>query len=173
MRAHEMAEPYPVVSLTTDVLTAAHTMGDVRMPGLIVCDDDGRPRTVLPGSKVLKFMIPSYIQDDPALARVHDDASSLRLMTRLANRTVADLLPPPKDRDELPVVDPDATVLEVAAVMARMHSPIVAVVDGDRVVGAITASRMFEVLFPVRPSDDELPDADGLSGDETSGEKAP
>src|SRR5665811_1948512 len=54
--------------------------------------------------------------------------------------TVRDLLPRPQDLDELPVVDVDATSLEVAAVMARMHSPVVAVVDdhdgGIRVIGA-------------------------------------
>ena len=60
-----------------------------------------------------------------------------------------ELLPKRQDRDELPVVDPDATSLEVAAVMAQMHSPVVAVVDEDKhVLGAITLSRLFEVLFP-------------------------
>ena len=37
--------------------------------------------------------------------------------------------------------------------MARMHSPVVAVVDeDDHVLGAITLSRLFEVLFPVEPT---------------------
>ena len=50
------------------------------------------------------------------------------------------------------MVDPDATSLEVAAVMARMHSPVVVVVDDEeRVLGAVTVSRLFEVLFPVEP----------------------
>ena len=80
-------------------------------------------------------MIPAYVQDDPALARVYDERASEKLMTKLSSRTVRDLLPEPQDRDELPVVDPDATILEVAAVMARMHSPLVAVVDGGRVAG--------------------------------------
>lgn len=58
MRACELAEWFPVVSLTTDALTAARTMGDQRHPGLIVCDGDGRPHAVLPGTQVLRFMIP-------------------------------------------------------------------------------------------------------------------
>ncbi len=66
-----------------------------------------------------------------------------------------DLLPHPQDIDELPVVDVDATALEVAAVMAQMHSPLVAVIDergGNRVTGAITVSRLLEYLLPSRPA---------------------
>lgn len=150
MRAGELAEPFPVVNLSTDVLTAARTMGDRRLPGLIVCTEDGRPHTILPGSQVLRFMIPAYVQDDPTLARVYDEPTSERLMTKLSRRTVRDLLPEPQDRDELPVVDEDATILEVAALMARLHSPLIAVVRERAVLGAVTVSRLFEVLFPDR-----------------------
>lgn len=153
MRARELAEWFPIVSLTTDALTAARTMGDQRHPGLIVCDGDGRPHTVLPGTQVLRFMIPSYVQDDPALARVYDERGSDELLSKLSTKTVADLLPRRQDRTELPVVDPDATTLEVAAVMTRTHSPIVAVVDDEgQVLGAVTLSRLFEVLFPAAPT---------------------
>jgi len=93
-------------------------------------------------------MIPAYVQDDPALARVYDERASEKLMTKLSSRTVRDLLPEPRDRDELPVVEPDATILEVAALMARMRSPLVAVVDGGHILGAVTVSRLFEMLFP-------------------------
>ncbi len=43
MRARELAEPFPTVSLDADVLTAARMMADQRRPGLIVCDRVGRP----------------------------------------------------------------------------------------------------------------------------------
>lgn len=148
MRARELAEPFLTVQLDTDAVTAARTIGDEHQPGLIVCDEQGRPHTVLPGSQVLRFMIPTYVQDDPTLARVYGETEADKLMTRLSQKKVRDLLPRRHDRDELPVVDADATSLEVAAVMARMHSPIVAVVEDDRVLGAVTVSRLFEVLFP-------------------------
>lgn len=152
MRARDLAEEFPIVSLTTDALTAARMMGERRHPGLIVCDGEGRPHTVLPGSQVLRFMIPPYVQEDPTLARVYDERRSDELLTKLSHKSVHDLLPKRQDRDELPVVDPDATTLEVAAVMARMHSPVVAVVDdGGQVLGAVTLSRLFEVLFPLDP----------------------
>ncbi|MEO5711311.1 MAG: hypothetical protein ABIQ59_15995 [Nocardioidaceae bacterium] len=70
-------------------------------------------------------------------------------MTRLLTKKVQDLLPRRRDHDELSVMDAEATTLEVAAVMARMHSPIVAVVEEDRILVAVTVSRLFEVRFPM------------------------
>ena len=153
MRARDLAEAYPIVSLSTQALAAARMIGEARLPGLIVCDDDGAPHTVLGGSQVLRFMIPQYIQDDPALARVYDEASSEKLLSRLSDRKVSDLLPKRQDRDDLPVVDTNATTVEIAAVMARLHSPVVGVLEGGRVVGAVTVSRLFEHLFPDLPNE--------------------
>jgi CBS domain-containing protein len=153
VNAADLAEPFPTVALDTDALTAARTIGDARLPGLIVVDEDGSPYTVLGGSQVLRFMVPQYIQDDPALARVYDEEASEKLLGRLDAKTVHDLLPKKQDRDDLPAVDQDATLVEVAAVMAQMRSPLVAVLDQDgRVHGAITVSRLLEHLFPDLPS---------------------
>lgn len=148
MRAARLARPFTVVGLDTDAMEAARAMAAEKLPGLIVCAEDGRPWTVLPGSQVLRFLLPTYIQDDPALARAFGDEDADRMCRRLTRVTVRDLLPAPRDLDELPVVDADATSLEVAAVMARMHSPLVAVVEGSRVVGAITVSALLEHLLP-------------------------
>ena len=163
MRARELAEPFPTIGLSTDAVTAAKAMGEERLPGLIVLDDNGRPYTVLPGSQVLRFLIPPYVQDDPALARVYAEGAADKLFKQLARKTVQDLLPRRQDRDDLPVVDADATTLEVAALMARMHSPVVAVVAGDRVLGAVTVSRLFGYLLGDTP---DPTDMTGASGDQ-------
>ncbi len=148
MSARQMAEPFPVVTLGTDAMDAARAMGAGRLPGLIVCTDDGRPYTVLPGSQVLRFLIPAYLQDNPGLARALDEQASDEMCRKLERSTVRDLLPKPQDVDELPVVNGDATALEVAAVMATMNSPLVAVVVDDHIVGAITVSRLLDYLLP-------------------------
>jgi hypothetical protein len=31
---------------------------------------DGSPHSILPASQVVQFLVPSYVQDDPSLARV-------------------------------------------------------------------------------------------------------
>jgi CBS domain-containing protein len=152
MRARDLAEPFPVVNLETSALDAARLMAERRLPGLIVCGADGQPYTVLPGSQVLRFIIPGYVQEDLALARVYDEQASDELLGKLTDSTVRDVLPGERDVDELPIVDHDATTIEVAAVMARMHSPIVAVVDGEELLGAITVSRLLAHLLPTTPA---------------------
>jgi len=148
MRARDLAEDFPTVSLDTVALEAARMLSRERLPGLIVCDSEGRPYTVLPGSQVLRFLVPRYVQDDPRLARVYDEKASDALCAKLTDTTVRDLLPDKRDLDEIPVVDHDATTIEVAAVMARTHSPVVAVVEGDQVLGAITVRRLLDHLLP-------------------------
>ncbi|MER7134776.1 CBS domain-containing protein, partial [Streptosporangium saharense] len=59
-----------------------------------------------------------------------------------AGRTVREAMP--RERRELPVTDPDATVLEIAALMARTHSPLAAVVEDGRLVGAVTLRTLLD-----------------------------
>lgn len=148
VRARDLVQPFPVITPDTDAMEAAQAMAGQRLPGLIVCSEDARPYTILPGSEVLRFLIPAYLQDDPGLAATLDDDAADELCRRLTRSTVRDLLPRPQDLDELAVVDADATSLEVAAVMAHRRSPLVAVVQDERVIGAITVSRLLDHLLP-------------------------
>jgi predicted transcriptional regulator len=145
MRAHDLAAPFPTVALDTSALDAARLLAGADLPGLIVVDARGLPRTVLAGTQVLRMAIPRYCIDDPTLARVIDEAHADRFMQDLADRTVAELLP--KDPGELPVVDPNATVLEIAALMARARSPLVAVVGDQRMLGAITLDALLDRML--------------------------
>ena len=149
MRARDLAEPYPIVAPDTDALQAALAMVADQQPCMIICSEHGKPYSVLAGPALLRTLLPAYLQDDPGLARALDEQASDDLFHGLARRTVSDALPRPADRDDLPVVDADATALEVAAVMARMGSPLV--VDSERVIGAITVSRLLGHLLPSSP----------------------
>lgn len=141
-----MAEEFPVISLDSDALDAAKLLATHRLPGLIVTDANGAPYSILPASQVVRFLVPSYVQDDPSLARVIDEPIADRVADKLAGTPVRKLLP---DKPaELPVVKADDTVLEIAALMARLRCPLVAVVDGDTIIGAITASRLLELAMP-------------------------
>ena len=146
MRAQDLAAPFPTVSMDTSALDAARLLAGQNLPGLIVVDDAGRPKTVLPGTQVLRMAIPSYCQDDPTLARVIDEAAADLFLRNVGDRTVAELLP--REHRELPVVDPDATVLEIAAVMARSRSPLVAVAGKDQtLLGAITLDALLDRML--------------------------
>ncbi|MFI7068410.1 CBS domain-containing protein [Kribbella sp. NPDC050124] len=142
MRAGELAASYPTVDLGTPVVEAARLMADENLPGLIVVDGE-RPVTILPGTQVLRLAVPGYCQDDPALARVIDESSADVFLRNLGDRSVADALP--NEQRELPVLSPDATVLEVAAVMARARSPLVAIAEDDgSLIGVITLDALLE-----------------------------
>jgi CBS domain-containing protein len=143
MRAGELAAEFPTVTLQTPAIEAARLLAGQDLPGLIVLDAAGTPSTILPGTQVLRMAVPRYIQDDPALAGVVDEAAADLFLRELGDRTVAEVLP---DRQrELPVVRPDATVLEIAALMARTRSPLVAVADqAGRMIGAVTLDALLD-----------------------------
>lgn len=147
MLARDLARGFPTVTLDTDALDAARMLAEHRLPGLVVLDGDGQPYTVLPGSQVLRFVVPIYVQDDPALARAYDEKSADQMCLKLAMRQVRDVLPKRGDVLDLPIVPSDATAIEVAARMAGTRSPIVAVVDGSRWLGAITVSELLAHLL--------------------------
>jgi hypothetical protein len=142
MRARDLLVPFPTVTLDTPVAEAARLLADQDLPGLIVVDGDGMPFSILPGTQVLRLAVPGYCQDDPALARVIDEAHADAFLRVLADRTVREALP--REKRELPVTDPDATVLEIAALMARTHSPLVAVVGERGLEGAVTLQALMD-----------------------------
>jgi CBS domain-containing protein len=153
VRAHDLAREFPIVGLDSDALQVARLLAERRLPGLIVVDSDQHPVAVLPASQILRFIVPGYVQDDPTLARVYGEKHADRLCESLAGRAVRDVLP--KDWQRLPVVEADATAIEIAALMAAAHSPVVAVVESKGgksqnppMIGAITITDLLERLLP-------------------------
>ncbi len=156
MRARDLAEAFPIVTPDTDAMVAARAMAGQRLPGLIVCDDDGRPYTILPGSQVLRFLIPAYIQDDPALARALDEEAVRRAVPQAgAQHGAGSAAAAPGRR-------------RAAGGRRRRHQPRGGCGDGAHAQpagrcrrrrwrrprsggGAITVSRLLEHLLPARP----------------------
>jgi CBS domain-containing protein len=74
---------------------------------------------------------------------VVDEAAADVFTDHLEGKTVADVLT--GERRELPVVDDDATALEIASLMARHRSALAAVVDDDGTfVGAVTLDGLLD-----------------------------
>ncbi len=148
MRADQMAEEFPVVDLDADALSAARIMAERRLPGIVVIDETGCPMSILPASQVVRMLVPSYVRDDPSLAGVLDELTADRTADKLSGKSVRSLLP--DEPDELARVNADDTIIEVAAVMARLHSPLVAVMEGTRLLGVVTASRLLQIALSPR-----------------------
>jgi CBS domain-containing protein len=149
MRARDLAVEYETVLVDSDALDAARLMADQKLPALLVVDRAGAPVAVMPASQLVKVLVPGYVIEDPTLAAVIDEKHADRLGRALAGRSVSDCLPakagPP------PVAAPDATALEVAALMAQVRSPLVPVAEkdrqGTRLLGVITASHLLHQLL--------------------------
>jgi CBS domain-containing protein len=138
--------PISTVTETTPAREAIRVLAGQDLPGLIVVDGRGRPLTVLAGTQLLRMALPTYCQEDPALARVMDESTADLILQGIGERTVADLLP--RSRLELPAVTADATVLEIASVMARSNVPLVAVVGADKtMVGAVTLDGLLDRIL--------------------------
>ncbi|MEV5433222.1 CBS domain-containing protein [Streptomyces sp. NPDC052701] len=148
MSARELAEPYPYVSTDDAATDAALLLAEHKLPALLVTDRDEQPYAIVPGSQLLGQLVPAYALEDQHLAASMDDRDIDEVPEKLARLTVAEWLPPRRFRP--PTVGPDASVMHIAALMARTHTPLVAVVERSgertRLAGAVTAARLLERL---------------------------
>lgn len=140
MHAEDIAEDFPVVSIDSGALDAARLLAEHRLAGIVVTDSAGKPYAVLPASQVVRFIVPRYVQDDPALAGVLNDSVADRAAQKLGGKTVRDVLP--EHLMDVPAANADDTIIEVAALMVRLRSPLVAVMKNGKLHGVITASRL-------------------------------
>jgi CBS domain-containing protein len=146
MRAADLLAEYPTVTMSTPAIEAARVLAGGDLPGLIVVDEADKPKLVLPGTQVLRLAVPGYIQADPALARVIDEAAADVFIRELDGRTVRECLP--DEPKEPPIVGLRATVLELAALMARTRSPLVAVTNPDgTLAGVVTLHAMLDRIL--------------------------
>jgi CBS domain-containing protein len=79
------------------------------------------------------------------MAAVLDEQAAGALWRRLEGRTAADLIA--GEDEELPAIEADATLIEVASLMVRTRSSLVAVREEERVIGAITIVALLEQLL--------------------------
>ena len=145
MYAEDIAEDFPVVSIDSGALDAARLLAEHRLPGIVVTDSAGKPYAVLPASQVVRFIVPRYVLDDPALARVLNDSAADRAAKKLGGKTVRDVLP--EHLVDVPAANADDTIIEVAALMVRLRSPLVAVLKNGKLHGVISASRLLSAAL--------------------------
>jgi CBS domain-containing protein len=140
MHAEEIVEEFPVVTVDSNALDAARTLAEHRLPGIVVTDSSGKPYAVLPASQVVRFIVPTYVQDDPSLAGVINESWADHAADKLGDKKVRDVLP--EHLQDIPSAKHDDTIIEVAALMARLRSPLIAVLKDGKLHGVITATRL-------------------------------
>ena len=145
MQAAEIDEQFPVVDIDSSAREAARMLAEHSLPGIVVVTADGRLYAVLPASQVVRFIVPSYVQDDPLLAGVLAESVADRTAETLGGKTLRELLP--QHQLTLPAANADDTIIEVAAMMERLRSPLIAVMKQGRLHGVITTSRLLAMAL--------------------------
>ncbi|MDP4013446.1 MAG: CBS domain-containing protein [Candidatus Nanopelagicales bacterium] len=150
MLACDMAQEVPVLQPSDDALEAMRALVSSGLPGVVIQDvRQGASFTIVPASQVLRVMLPQYVLDDAALARVWDEESADTLASGLAGHTVADLLNALDRDDDEPshTVDGDSTMIEMAALMADLRLPLVGVEDEGKLLGVVTVHELIGRLL--------------------------
>lgn len=142
MQAGDIAIIVPTVTADDQVAKAVRVMAVSRLPGLIVDDEHLRPWTVLPVTRFCASRSPA-----PTRTTRRSPARSTKTTPTVSGWSSPTAPSATTRRDRPATVRVDATLLEVAALMARQHSPPVAVIDDTgALVGAITLDRLITSL---------------------------
>ena len=145
MRARDLAVPYPLLPADAPAAEAARLLAEEEVDAVFV-ERQGRLQGVVSDIGLLVRLLPGYIIEDPKLAQVMEEGATDLLWRRLEGHRVEELLPRAAS-GEVPQVDGDATLMEVAAVMAGARAPMVAVREGGRLIGGITSSALLTRLL--------------------------
>jgi predicted transcriptional regulator len=136
VRARDLADPTAVVGVHEDAAAVVRRLVVGGWDGIVVVDG-GRTLATVSLAQVLRLLLPDYVEEDESLAAVYSESLADALGEALDGQAVGDVLPQP--RREPVVVPADATLVQVAAAMARHACSVVAVVERQQVLGAVGA----------------------------------
>ena len=146
-KAGDLASEHPLVPVDTPAAQVARVLAAADVRAVLVVRLDGSLAGVVSDRLLLRELLPSYVLENESLAGVLDQRSVDLCWRQLEGRTAKDLLPDEHEvRAEVTV---DDTIMEVASVMVRSRSPLVAVRDQSGIVGAISIDVVISELLSV------------------------
>jgi CBS domain-containing protein len=148
MKARNLASPQPVVRVDAPARDAAAVLARHDVRAVLVVDERDEFLGVLSDSELLRGLLPPYVDQARMLAHVLEEGTAEALYRRLEGRSVADLMP--GNRDVVPLVGGDDTLVEVASVMVRARASAAGVVDDGRLIGGITIDDLLSHLLSRR-----------------------
>jgi CBS domain-containing protein len=148
VKARNLASPQERLRHDASAVEAAAVLARHDLRAILVVGDAGEFVGILSDSELLRALLPPFIGESQALARVLEEGASEVLFRRIASLTVRDLMP--DERDVAPIVDGDDTLVEVADVMVRSRASLVGVMDQGRLVGGISIDDLISHLLKPR-----------------------
>jgi CBS domain-containing protein len=142
-------QPVKVVHPDDPATDLIRAFEDPALRAVAVVSGEGKLIGAISDEDLLYALLPSYVLDDEALARVLEEGAGSTLRHRLEGKRVGECVH--ITRRQNPPVAPDATLVEVAAAMVRSGDPGVLVVDEGRVLGVITVDVLLPALLGTRP----------------------
>jgi CBS domain-containing protein len=138
MLARNLASPQPSVPADAPAHDAATILVRPDIAAILVVHE-GRLVGAISDEDVLRHLLPDYLRESDALARSLEEDAVRQLWSHIDGLTASDIA------REVPTVDADATLIEVAAAMVHHRSRVVGVVD-DRLIGGITIDDLLSHL---------------------------
>lgn len=145
MKARNLASPHVTIRVDAPAEEAASVLSRHDIRAVLVVDEAGAFVGVLSDSELLRALLPPVLRETEALARVLEERASEELFRLLERRTVRDLMP--GEREAVPVVEGDDTLVEVADTMVRSHASLVGVREQGRLVGGISIDDLISHLL--------------------------
>jgi CBS domain-containing protein len=113
-------------------LAAAQIIARDSRASIVVADARGKPEAVISAVDVLRALVPRYVLGDVSLAAVFDEKGADEVWDEVPIQTIGELIDDEESRvSSILEVEPDATLLDVAAQMAQERA-LVAVVKGPK-----------------------------------------
>ncbi len=151
MRVSELAISLPVVDRETSAVSAAQIIARDSRASIVVANAKGHPIAVISAVDVLRVLLPSYVTDDVSLAGVFDEKGADEIWRGVPDHTIGDLVDDHESRVfDILEVEPDATLLEVAARMADERA-VIALVKGkpDDALKFVTLPAVLDAVLHV------------------------
>ncbi len=145
MLAHELARPFPVLPLDAPATEVGRLLAAEAVGVVFLQDAAGVLEGAVTDTRLLWFLLPGYLHQDPGLAGVLEETAAETLGSRLAGRTAGELLV--TAHRDVPDIDADANLVEVAALLVRTRAPVVAVRQEGQLLGGITTSALLAHLL--------------------------
>lgn len=145
MHAVDVVEVLPTAGPDDAVVSALRLVCQHRLPALVVADEHGEVVGCVSLVDLVRLALPPYLRDEPIMARVFDERHADRIAAALVGTRVRDVLDEVADR--VPVARPDATVVELAELMARRCCPVALIRGKGATLGVVTANRLLTALL--------------------------
>jgi CBS domain-containing protein len=148
VKARDLMQPVRVVKPDDPATELILAFEDPALRAVAVVSGEDELIGVISDEDLLYALLPSYVLDDAALARVLEEGAGTTLRHRLEGKLVRECVHTTR-RQHAPV-EPDATLVEVAAAMVRSGDPGVLVIQEGRVLGVITVDVLLPALLGKR-----------------------